>query len=84
MATHTSPQAHVDASYASVHLADAGSVFLAAAAYSATSPSREQAHDRPVPQDALNGAKGAVAALGLEVGAAICLCGCWLVWHLVR
>ena len=83
MATHTLPQAHVDASYASVHLADAGAVYLAAA-YSAASPSREQALDRPVPQDGLNCAKGTVAALGLEVGAAIFLYGLWLTWHLIR
>jgi hypothetical protein len=84
VATHSFPQTHVDPSYASVHLAEAGSVFLAAAAYSAASPSGEQAYDRPVPKDALNCAKGTVAALGLEIGAAIFLYGIWLTWHLIR
>lgn len=82
MATHTLPQAHVDSSYASVHLTEAPSAILAP--FPAVPHSREQALDRPAPQDALNCARGTVAALGLEIGAAIFLYGLWLTWHLFR
>lgn len=84
MATHTFSRPRVDSSHASVHFSEACSVLLDAGGHSAASPVRDQAFDSRVPQDALKGAKGAVAALGLEVGAGILLCGFWLVWHLIR
>lgn len=35
-------------------------------------------------EESLGGAKGAMMALGIEAGAALCLFGAWLVLHLLR
>jgi hypothetical protein len=67
-----------------MYIADAYSGFFPANSQTAASPVLKKVVDTPVPEDALNGAKGAVAALGVEIASAIFLYGLWLVWHLIR
>jgi hypothetical protein len=73
-----------EGSHPSMYIADACASFFPATSTTAASPVSSLPNDIRVPQDALNGAKGAVAALGVEVASAIFLYGLWLIWHVVR
>ena len=75
---------HFEGAHPSMYIADAYTGFFPANSQAAASPVLKPGADTPVPQDALNGAKGAVAALGVEVASAIFLYGLWLVWHVIR
>lgn len=37
-----------------------------------------------LPQSALGGAKAIMTAIGMEASGALCLCGIWRLWHLLR
>jgi hypothetical protein len=67
-----------------MYIADAYAGFFPATPKTAASRVPQLPIDLGVPNDALNGAKGAVAALGVEIASAIFLYGLWLIWHLVR
>ena len=73
-----------ETTHPSMYITDAYTGFLPSTVSPAASAVPRQPVDLRVPKDALNGAKGAVLALGLEAAGAICLCGLWLVWHLIR
>ena len=73
-----------EGTHPSMYLAGPYVGFLPATPQSAVSHVPQLPIDLGVPQDALNGAKGAVAAIGVEIGPAIFLYGLWLIWHLLR
>jgi hypothetical protein len=70
-----------DGSHPTMYIVDAYAGFFPDAQAAVASPRPIQVR---VPEDALNGAKGAVAALGVEFASAIFLFGAWLIWHLIR